>query len=350
MNKIKSFFWLCSGASIRHLEDCPSDSSKYAGIGATIFFTSVFAALASFYALYTVFDNYIVAGIFGLLWGLMIFNLDRFIVSSIRKNKNKWKNFYHVLPRIALAVLISVVIAKPLELKVFEKEIDSEIVLMQEEQRQLNENLLSKRFDLPTNQLNQEIALLKQEILDQQEKRDVLRRIAREEADGTGGTKVRNPGPIYKIKKEAADKVEEELKELRVVNNQLISEKQEELKQLKTNLDEAKAQMVDAELSGLASRMVALDRLGSKNQSIWQANLFIMILFIILECSPIIVKLVTDKSPYDHVIELEEYKYETEAYKRRAIVSKVLRKRAAKMGGEEENFILEKLNSGLDRV
>lgn len=350
MNKIKSFFWLCSGASIRHLEDCPSDGAKYAGIGATIFFTSIFAALASFYALYTVFDNYVIAGIFGLLWGLMIFNLDRFIVSSIRKYKNKWKNFYHVLPRIALAVLISVVIAKPLELKVFEKEIDSEIVLMQEEQKQTNENLLSKRFDIPRDQLNQEITLLKQEIADKQQQRDELRKIAREEADGTGGTKVRNPGPIYKIKKEAADKVEEELKELRTVNNQLIAEKQDELEELKTDLEEAKAQMIDAELSGLASRMVALDRLGEKNDAIWLANLFIMILFIVVECCPIIVKLVTDKSPYDHMIELEEYKFETEAYKRRANVSKILRKRAAKMGGEEEEFILAKLKSGLDKV
>lgn len=350
MDKIKHFFWLCSGASIRHLKYCPSDGSKYAGIGATIFFTSIFAALASFYALYTVFDNSWIAMIFGVLWGLMIFNLDRFIVSSIRKHKNKWQNLYHVFPRVALAVLISIVIAKPLELKVFEKEINSEIVLMQEEQKQLNENLLSQRFDNPRDVLNREIDLLKQEISDKQGKRDDLRKIAREEADGTGGTGVRNPGPIYKIKKAEADRLEQELIDLKEANNVLILEKQLALKGLENNLEQAKSQMVDAELTGLASRIVALDRLAEKNSAIWFANLFIMILFIVVECSPIIVKLVTDKSPYDHLIELEEYKFETEAYKRRASVNKVLRKRATKMSDEEEAFILAKLKSGLDKV
>ena len=78
---------MCSGSSIRHLEDSPSEGTKHAGVGATIFFTSVFAALAAFYALYTVFDSTWIAGVFGLLWGLMIFNLDRYIVSSMRKHK-----------------------------------------------------------------------------------------------------------------------------------------------------------------------------------------------------------------------------------------------------------------------
>ena len=91
MNKLKRFFWLCSGANRHILEKCPTEGSKYAGIGATIFFTGVFAALAGAYSLYTVFENYIVSVIFGIVWGLMIFNLDRYIVSSMRKEGNSKK-------------------------------------------------------------------------------------------------------------------------------------------------------------------------------------------------------------------------------------------------------------------
>ena len=125
MKRIKHFFWLCSGANRPLLEKCPTEGSKYVGIGATIFFTGIFAALAGAYALYTVFGNYYVAVIFGLVWGLMIFNLDRYIVSSMRKEGNPAKEFYTALPRIVLALLISLVIAKPLEMKIFEKEIES---------------------------------------------------------------------------------------------------------------------------------------------------------------------------------------------------------------------------------
>ena len=133
MNKLKAFFWSCAGANKSILTNCPSEASKYVGIGATIFFTGIFAALAGGYALYTIFDNYWVASFFGIIWGLMIFNLDRFIVSSMRKNGNPNQEFLTALPRLVLAIIISIVIAKPLELKVFEKEIEGEIALMIQE-------------------------------------------------------------------------------------------------------------------------------------------------------------------------------------------------------------------------
>ena len=142
MNKVRNFFWLCSGSNRKILEECPSEASKYVGIGATIFFTGIFASLAGGYALYTVFDNYIAATIFGIIWGLMMFNLDRFIVSSMRKNGNSKKEFLIAIPRIVLAILISIIIAKPLELKIFEKEIEGEIVLMQQEDQLIKENAI----------------------------------------------------------------------------------------------------------------------------------------------------------------------------------------------------------------
>src|SRR6187549_34343 len=123
MKKITNFFLICSGVDSSLLKKCPSETSKYAGMGATIFFTGVFAALAAGYALYTVFDNVAIASVFGLLWGLMIFNLDRYIVSSMRKEGNFNRELLTASPRIVLAIIISIVIAKPLELKIFEKEI-----------------------------------------------------------------------------------------------------------------------------------------------------------------------------------------------------------------------------------
>ena len=85
---IRRFFMLCSGADMDILESCSSgEKNKYAGIGATVFFTAVMAFIAASYALYTVFDNVYTAVIFGILWGLLIFNLDRFIVSTIKKKK-----------------------------------------------------------------------------------------------------------------------------------------------------------------------------------------------------------------------------------------------------------------------
>src|SRR5688572_20175708 len=100
MQKLTRFFLLASGADLKILEQCPSDRSKYAGIGATIFFTGLFAAMAAAFALYTVFDSYWISILLGLLWGLMIFNLDRYIVSSMRKDARGSRELLTALPRI----------------------------------------------------------------------------------------------------------------------------------------------------------------------------------------------------------------------------------------------------------
>ena len=133
MIRIKRFFWLFSGSHLTLLEKVPSEAAKYAGIGATIFFTGIFAAIAAGYAIFTFSDNLWLASLLGIIWGGMIFNLDRYIVSSMRKSNSWKKEWTMALPRIFLALIISLVIARPLELKIFEKEIKAELTLMNTE-------------------------------------------------------------------------------------------------------------------------------------------------------------------------------------------------------------------------
>ena len=109
-NKISSFFIFSSGAVTSVLKRCPSDMVKYQGIGATVFFTGIFSALSAGYALYTVFHSYIISTVFAILWGMMIFNLDRYIVSGMRKKSNILKELTVALHRIILAVFIGIVI------------------------------------------------------------------------------------------------------------------------------------------------------------------------------------------------------------------------------------------------
>ena len=65
---LKRFFIICSGSDTDILETCSvGEQNKYAGVGATVFFTAVMAFIASSYALYTVFDNLFTAIFFGLI-------------------------------------------------------------------------------------------------------------------------------------------------------------------------------------------------------------------------------------------------------------------------------------------
>lgn len=348
MRQLKMFFWQCAGVHQPVLKNCPSESSKYAGIGATIFFTGIFAALAGGYALYTVFDNYWVATLFGLLWGLMIFNLDRFIVSSMRKNGNPQREWLMAAPRLALAIIISIVIAKPLELKIFEKEVNSEITHMIQEDLLAQELAIKGRHLESKEILATEIASLKAEITDKTQTRDDLRKLAQQEADGTGGSKKRNPGPIYHIKKADADRVDMELSELTITNQQRIKEKQLALSSIEQEETAELDEIAKSQLTGLASRIEALDRLTHKSQAIAWAHWFIMLLFLAVETAPIFVKLISSRGPYDFVLKKEEYGIEAAYYEDLAKVNAMIKKRADKLTKEEIEYVQNRLRLSLE--
>ena len=106
--------------------------------------TLVLASLAAGYAIYTVFDNWVYAIGFGIIWGLIIFNFDRFLVSTMRKyGISKRKQLWMAVPRLVLALLIGVTIARPLEMKIFEKEINVKMTENLHKKIQLNDSLLT---------------------------------------------------------------------------------------------------------------------------------------------------------------------------------------------------------------
>jgi len=307
---LKMFFWLCSGATVSILKRCPTEQSKYAGIGATIFFTGLLAGLSSGYALYSVFDSIGYAILFGAVWGLMIFNLDRLIVLSMRKSNNKYKEFMQATPRFILAVLIALVISKPLEIKIFEKEIATEVQTLGQEILGEQESSISLRYNFSLDSLRNENARLLSEIETKQIKRDQLFKIAQEEADGTGGTKKRNAGPIYRIKLADAERVQGELEALQNRNNQLITSIEKSINSIQTDLNDNLQKLGDPNMQGLSFKLTALDRLGNKYQTIWLANWFIILLFITIEIAPILTKLISPIGPYDHLLAVREHFYQ----------------------------------------
>jgi len=349
MEKLKHFFWLCSGAHLAILKKCESEASKYVGIGATVFFTGVFAALAASYALYTVFDNYWIATALGLVWGFMIFNLDRYIVSSMRKEGNVRRELLTALPRIILAVIISLVIAKPLEMKIFEKEIQAELVMMEQQTLAAQEGETKLRFQSDRDRLNSDIAALKQEIIDKTAMRNELDRLAREEADGTGGSKRRNTGPIYKLKKADADRAALELQQLEQRSNQLIQEKLAILNKSDSSIAAELATLERQKLNGPASRMEALSRITGQSDAIWWANWFIMLLFMAVETAPVFVKLISSQGPYDHLLKIEEHGFEGQRIESLAKTNADIKSRTKDLPTTESGFVNDRLDVILNK-
>ena len=300
---LKKFFITCSGVDKTIINNCSDgEQNKYVGIGATVFFTAVMATIAGSYALYTVFDNIYAAILFGLIWGLLIFNLDRFIVSTIKKSDSKWKEFLQASPRILLAVIIAIVISKPLELKLFEKEIN-QVLLTEKNQMTLdNKTQIAQQFTPEIAKINSEINVLKQEIITKEAETNALYETYIAEAEGRKGTKLLGKGPVYKEKREKHDAALTELKLLKKENTDKIKNKETAIASLIENqkLSETKTQPIIANFDGLMARVNALGKLP------WLPSFFIFLLFLAIETSPIFAKLISPRGEYDFKLEDEE--------------------------------------------
>ncbi|BAO75987.1 DUF4407 domain-containing protein [Winogradskyella sp. PG-2] len=300
---LKQFFILCSGADTDILNDCSiGEQNKYAGIGATVFFTAIMATIASSYALYTVFDSLYSSVFFGLIWGLLIFNLDRYIVSTIKKRDNVIDEILQATPRIFLAVIIAIVISKPLELKIFEKEINQVLLEQKNDLALANQNQIAQRFDPQIAELESQILGLQAEIDTKETEVNALYDIYISEAEGTAGTKLLGKGPVYKEKREKHDAGLAELQQLKTDNKAKILAIETQISTLQGDYtaNVAQSQPVIDNFDGLMARVNALGKLP------WLPSFFIFLLFLAIETSPIFAKLLSPKGEFDFKLEDQE--------------------------------------------
>ena len=310
---LQRFFWICSGTPVLVIEKYSTEHSKYFGIGATIFFTALFAGLSGGYALYFVFSGstfaWLWAFLFGLIWGVAIFNLDRYIISSIKKSSKVLKQFFQASPRMIFAVLIAVVIVRPLELKIFDKEIREQLRLryLTEQQQRIVKvqqsfkekyaqelgqiSVYQKEYDMLSSEVNRLREELKAEVFGA--------RTSTTSGKEGYGTYAKNKELVVSAKQDRLDFLARELAgQQEYMNRQKSAEGMNSQMMLTDEkLDEKTSN------AGFADRNWALGELthspNDVSRSSATAVYFITLLFIVFECAPLIVKLLSDIGPSD---------------------------------------------------
>ncbi|MEH6304770.1 DUF4407 domain-containing protein [Olivibacter sp. CPCC 100613] len=321
MRKINRFFWFCSGAHIPTLLKTPSEHNKYVGIGATIFFTGLFAAIAGSYALYFVFSGNayaLLASIsFGIVWGMAIFNMDRYIVASIDKAVTPFKQFLQAAPRLFLAILVGVVISRPLELKIFDKEITEQLKVNYLNAQRQRIDKLNRSFDDKytkdidkLRELKSELEALIQSM--KRERQNLNFEIFGSKTAETSG--VMGYGPYAKRKEDALKVQEKREQDLRLqigVLEQFIKDRRQADGLLSEKIMTSNELGRIVQFAGFADRNEALGQLkydeeGKLNESNYWSITFISLLFIFFESLPVLVKLMSAKGPYDVLTGNEE--------------------------------------------
>lgn len=319
-SKITQFLWWCAGADSYFLKKSPvGDRVKYAGIGGVVFATGLLAMIAGAFAFYTAFgpkgmggekvDSIewgILSGVFGIIWGIIIFNLDRFIVSSTGKGDGTdsitWKEFFQALPRLLIALILGFTISKPLELKIIETEIN--VQLRKEQQLKLDEfnnntylkykkqlaqvDVDLKKFEEKRNELFQIVKNADKEYIDQMQGRSGLA--------GFGPRAKQLEQLKIEKQKELDDfdqKYSKEIVSLKKQREKLLNEQDKELNV--TNLKQAE------NLDGLLARISIAHKIG-----LW-LGIALTLIFLSIEMGPIFFKLMMTKGPYDYMVENQNY-------------------------------------------
>lgn len=304
---IARFFLWCSGARIYLLRKCPTEINMFMGIGIVVFLTGVMASISGGYAFHMVFSSIPLAIVFGLFWGILIFFLDWYLVASLKKERKWSKEFGMALPRIILAVFIAVVVARPIEMKLFEKEIDLQVQKVQLEKRDEQMQSVSNQFgEIET--LKSENDSLQHLINKKANRRNELYNLMIAEAEGRSPVGIVGKGPVYKEKQQEYNQAVKELEYTRDLLVPQIQSNNERIAILNQKKDELAAtnQIVITRANGFLSRLRALNQLQDEENTVRWASLFILLLFVVIEVSPVFVKLISSRGPYDELLEAEQ--------------------------------------------
>lgn len=326
-------FWKAAGADSYLLERSTySDQVKYFCLGGIVVATGVMAALAGGYAIYTIFEpkgnaldgmltdkavavgtkakdlihfpTLIISVLFGVIWGLIIYNIDRFIVTSTGKGDGTEaitkQEFKGAIPRIVMGLIIALTISKPIEIRMFKSEIDAEISKIQKEYLDELDSTTTVSFDNKIAPFKQESDSLKK--ASENQRLDIKQQRSRLELEAAGQLPPNPPGrgPAWQDKKENLDKMEAEYKVLQKDVKNKIKELDIDIKRYENQRKEEFEENVKKKYSkdGLLLRL----QLAHKIAGFW-ISLFITLLFIVIELTPIFFKMMLIKGPYDYMDE-----------------------------------------------
>jgi hypothetical protein len=313
------FFWFVGGfdAGILAEPQCRALRSKYSSIGALVLLTGLLASCSGGYAIYTVFRDVQATWIMGSLWGLMILTLDRFLVSSARKialikdfnidpkalppytQKSSWLT---LAVRLPLAVMIGLVVSAPIEARLMQP-------LINNYERARNE---ARTHDIEENSnvktLKTEIAELNTEIWKKSgEEKDMDGHWVKE-VNGEEGKK-KGDGPIAKLK----DTRRKELKGDREKLERRREEKEENLSNERTRLSGAVSRDSDARARdrSVISDIVTMREIeatpGPVGKAAWTIATFLTLLFVLIECIPVLAKAMSPFDAYDATLQEIEH-------------------------------------------
>lgn len=328
---------ILGGARYDVIDDAPGDRRFYVAMAFILLFTASVAGISMAFAMGMIFhaEAWAAASI-GVFWALGILVIDRALTIQLTDARGK-RTWIAVIPRVALAAILGLVISTPITLQIFAPEIEAELVRIANEERAAFESELdadprlasepdlretiseqdaiiaaSRTVDpLQDASYAQARALADAALAEANAKRDAW--VA--ESNGTGGTGIVGTGPItdiayaaYQAALAESERANAEADRLQAAAVAAIGRQNTE------NREAAEAVRADAQgeltevvadrharqeafeaasaaSGGVSNRLLALHRLSVANSWAAFAHVSVFLLFFTIELLPVTVKL-----------------------------------------------------------
>ncbi len=290
-----------------------SDQIKYTCLGGIVLSTGVMAGLAGGYAFYTIFEpkgsaivnpidwgTVLLSLLFGCLWGMIIYNIDRFIVTSTGKGDGTEaitiQEIKSAIPRIVMGAIIAMTISKPIEIRMFKTEIDVKLHEKQMEQQSQYKRRIEANYKGFVDEAQKDIDKLNNDLNAKQSLYDQRSDELTKEIQGRVGSGKAGLGPAANVLQADVSRIKSELDQLKEKTNDEKREllKTKDLYTRKIDTELAQSEKVAGGLDGLLERI----KLSHEIAGFW-ISLFITLLFMAIELTPIFFKLMLTKGPYD---------------------------------------------------
>jgi hypothetical protein len=332
------------------LDRVPQERARYTALGGVVIGTALIASFSMFFAITEALgkpSGWIV--IPTVIWGLFIFNFDRWLISSAMGLR--WHRRYGTLiMRVLMAVLFGVIIAEPLVLRVFQTAIVKNI----QDQRTADLDALQSKlvscnpetnvpggkvppgcagyvltFPSTPGSVAGQLALkrsdeakLSAEVATDTKQLASLNDQARMECvgiSGPGRTGQRGVGPNCKRLRAEADAyakahpIAKETAALATLQTQ-ISTLEAQVTTAQGDFEKQRTDLIAARLAaershqgsiGILERMGALSKLAHSSTTLFIGVWAVRLLFILIDCMPILVKFFGGITTYDRLVDRE---------------------------------------------
>ena len=222
------------------------------------------------------------------------------------KDTLSWKKIQTAMPRIIMAIFLGIVISTPLEMKIFNDRIESQLLKDNIERinSAKNESSDYKTISLLQAEQNQLSKDRKQLVDDLQKAQKELK----EEAEGNALSGIAGHGTIYRDKETYVNQCKQSLQEWDLLHKERLTTVQKRIDEVNKHIEKFEGKIDGLREDGFSARYEAFSNLKEANNSLAMVSFMITMLFIIIEVTPTFFKLIMTSGPYEEHLQIENYK------------------------------------------